>query len=122
MFGTHKLSSTATPISSPVDIQPPTQGGVWRFFRCARSRTRHAPFFSMLEIAALFVLLVLAINAGNIFLTERWAHRREQVMRLTLGATRGRLILGCVTGDNAARRTRDRPRHSLLVVCGASDS
>ena len=55
------------------------------------------PFFSMLEIAALFVLLVVAINAGNIFLTERWAHRREQVMRLTLGATRGRLILGCVT-------------------------
>ena len=41
--------------------------------------------------------------------THSWCHARP-------------IDPGLCYGRNAARRTRDRPRHSLLVVCAASDS
>jgi putative ABC transport system permease protein len=50
------------------------------------------PLFSMLQIAALFVLLVAGANASGIYLVRQLARRPELALRLALGATRPRLI------------------------------
>ena len=61
------------------------------FVRTDMTRETRTPLLILCGAVG-FVLLIACANVGNLFLSRGWARRRELAIRVTLGATRARII------------------------------
>ena len=66
------------------------------------------PTFEIMAVVAMFVLLIVCANVGNLLLVRSFARRHEMTVRLALGAGRGRLSRQLLTEG------------LLLSFCGAT--
>jgi len=66
------------------------------------------PIFEIMVVVAMFILLIVCANVGNLLLVRSFARRHEMTVRLAIGASRGRLLRQLVTEG------------LLLSACGAA--
>jgi len=66
------------------------------------------PTLEIMVVVAMFVLLIVCANVGNLLLVRSFARRHEMTVRLAMGASRGRLLRQLVAEG------------LLLSACGAA--
>jgi macrolide transport system ATP-binding/permease protein len=66
------------------------------------------PTLEIMVVVAMFVLLIVCANVGNLLLVRSFARQQEMTIRIALGASRGRLLRQLVTEG------------LLLSACGAA--
>ena len=82
---------------------------VWPLWETPFNHAGHLlPTFDIMVVVAMFVLLIVCANVGNLLLVRSFARRHEMTVRLALGAGRGRLLRQLVTEG------------LLLSACGAA--
>ena len=82
---------------------------VWPLWETPFNHAGHLlPTFEIMVVVAMFVLLIVCANVGNLLLVRSFARRHEMTVRLALGAGRGRLLRQLVTEG------------LLLSACGAA--
>ena len=81
---------------------------VWPLWETPFNHAGHLlPTFKIMLVVAMFVLLIVCANVGNLLLVRSFARRHEMTVRLAMGAGRGRLLRQLVTEG------------LLLAACGA---
>ena len=71
---------------------------VWPLWQTPFNHAGHLlPTFEIMVVVAMFVLLIVCANVGNLLLVRSFARRHEMTVRLALGAGRGRLLRQLVT-------------------------
>ncbi len=82
---------------------------VWPRWQTPFNHAGHLlPTLEIMVVVALFVLLIVCGNVGNLLLVRSFARRHEMTVRLAVGAGRGRLLSQLVTEG------------LLLSACGAA--
>ena len=82
---------------------------VWPLWQTPFNHAGHLlPTLEIMAVVAMFVLLIVCANVGNLLLVRSFARRHEMTLRLALGAGRGRLLRQLVT------------ENLLLSACGAA--
>lgn len=82
---------------------------VWPLWNTPFNHASHLlPTFEIMAVVAMFVLLIVCANVGNLLLVRSFARRHEMTVRLALGAGRSRLLRQLVTEG------------LLLSACGAT--
>jgi macrolide transport system ATP-binding/permease protein len=82
---------------------------VWPLWQTPFNHAGHLlPTFEIMVVVAMFVLLIVCANVGNLLLVRSFARGHEMTVRLALGAGRARLLRQLVTEG------------LLLSTCGAA--
>jgi predicted permease len=82
---------------------------VWPLWETPFNHAGHLlPTLEIMVVVAMFVLLIVCANVGNLLLVRSFARRHEMTVRLAIGAARGRLLRQLVTEG------------LLLSACGAA--
>ena len=82
---------------------------VWPLWETPFNHAGHLlPTLEIMVVVAMFVLLIVCANVGNLLLVRSFARRHEMTVRLAMGAGRGRLLRQLVTEG------------LLLSACGAA--
>jgi putative ABC transport system permease protein len=82
---------------------------VWPVWETPFNHAGHLlPTLEIMIVVAIFVVLIVCANVGNLLLVRSFARRHEMTVRLALGARRGRLLRQLVTEG------------LLLSACGAA--
>jgi macrolide transport system ATP-binding/permease protein len=82
---------------------------VWPLWETPFNHASHLlPTFEIMVVVAMFVLLIVCANVGNLLLVRSLARRHEMTVRLAVGAGRGRLLRQLATEG------------LLLSACGAA--
>ena len=82
---------------------------VWPLWETPFNHAGHLlPTLEIMVVVAMFVLLIVCANVGNLLLVRSFARRHEMTVRLAMGARRGRLLRQLVTEG------------LLLSACGAA--
>ena len=82
---------------------------VWPLWETPFNHAGHLlPILEIMVVVAMFVLLIVCANVGNLLLVRSFARRHEMTVRLAMGAGRGRLLRQLVTEG------------LLLSACGAA--
>ncbi len=82
---------------------------VWPLWQTPFNHAGHLlPTLEIMAVVAMFVLLIVCANVGNLLLVRSFARRHEMTVRLTMGAGRGRLLRQLITEG------------LLLSACGAA--
>jgi macrolide transport system ATP-binding/permease protein len=82
---------------------------VWALWETPFNHAGHLlPTFEIMVVVAMFVLLIVCANVGNLLLVRSFARRHEMTVRLAMGAGRGRLVRQLITEG------------LLLSACGAA--
>ena len=82
---------------------------VWALWQTPFNHAGHLlPTLEIMVVVAMFVLLIVCANVGNLLLVRSFARRHEMTVRLAVGAGRGRLLSQLVTEG------------LLLSACGAA--
>ena len=95
------------------DEYPATNRGrgfkIWPLWQTPFNHASHLlPTLEILVVVAMFVLLIVCANVGNLLLVRSFARRHEMTVRLAMGAGRGRLLRQLLTEG------------LLLSACGAA--
>jgi macrolide transport system ATP-binding/permease protein len=82
---------------------------VWPLWETPFNHAGHLlPTLEIMVVVAIFVLLIVCANVGNLLLVRSFARRHEMTVRLAMGASRSRLLRQLVAEG------------LLLSVCGAA--
>ena len=82
---------------------------VWPLWETPFNHAGHLlPTLEIMVVVAMFVLLIVCANVGNLLLVRSFARRHEITVRLAMGASRGRLLRQLVAEG------------MLLSACGAA--
>jgi predicted permease len=66
---------------------------VWALWETPFNHAGHLlPILEIMVVVAMFVLLIVCANVGNLLLVRSFARRHEMTVRLAMGAGRGRLL------------------------------
>lgn len=113
-------------VSDDLKASPPEVVPGYRGF--SRYREQYGRAFTLLLVAVSLIVLLVCANVANLMLARGDARRREITMRMSLGATRGRLLqqllteclLLTVAAGTIGFFLATWGSHLLLVIAGAS--